>query len=121
MKHSLLVLLLTGFCIAGERGRAWQPKVPRNFRELNNAVSSDPDAARAGARLFQRYCASCHGPHAGGIGKAPALRSPVVREAPPGALFWLLRNGILRRGMPSWSHLPAGQRWQIITWLKTIQ
>jgi mono/diheme cytochrome c family protein len=121
MKPSRLVLLLAASCLAGERSSAWQPKVPPSFRAMDHALSSDPDAARAGAKLFQRYCASCHGRDAQGLEKAPALRSPVVRDASPGSLFWLLRNGILRRGMPAWSHLPGEQRWQIVAWLKSIQ
>jgi mono/diheme cytochrome c family protein len=50
----------------------------------------------------------------------PALVSPAVRSAPAGVIFWLLRNGSLRRGMPSFSHLPEQQRWQIVTYLKTL-
>jgi len=35
-------------------------------------------------------------------------------------LFWFLRNGNLRQGMPSWSGLPDQQRWQIVSFLKTV-
>jgi len=121
MKRSLLVLLMTVSCLAGEPSGSWEPKVPPSFRALDNPLSSDPNATRAGAKLFQHHCSACHGQNAQGIEKARALRSPVVSDASPGSLFWLLRNGILRRGMPAWSHLPAEQRWQIITWLKSIQ
>jgi mono/diheme cytochrome c family protein len=44
----------------------------------------------------------------------------MVRQAPPGAIFWVLRNGALWRGMPSFSHLPEQQRWQIVTYLKSL-
>jgi len=121
MKRSLLVLLVTVSCLAGGPSGSWEPKVPLSFREMDNALSGDPDAARAGEKLFQHHCSACHGQAAQGIEKAPALRSRAVSDASPGSLFWLLRNGILRRGMPAWSHLPAEQRWQIITWLKSIQ
>jgi len=121
MKRSLLVLLMTVSCLAGDPSGSWEPKVPPSFRALDNPLSSDPNATRAGAKLFQHHCSACHGQNAQGIEKARALRSPVVSDASPGSLFWLLRNGILRRGMPAWSHLPAEQRWQIIAWLKSIQ
>jgi len=55
------------------------------------------------------------------MGKAPPLNQAEVREASPGALFWVLRNGSLKRGMPSFAHLPDAQRWQIITYLKTLK
>jgi mono/diheme cytochrome c family protein len=123
MKRPLLLWFLTVplACLAGEHSGWWLHRTSPAFRALDNPLSSDPDATRAGAKLFEHHCAACHGQDAQGIEKAPALRSPVVREAPPGSLFWLLRNGILRRGMPSWSHLPEEQRWQIVTWLKSIQ
>jgi mono/diheme cytochrome c family protein len=70
---------------------------------------------QAGAKLYQRHCASCHeaGNH------APALASPTVREMPVGDLFQLIKNGRMARGMPSWAQLPEEQRWQIMAWLKT--
>ena len=45
--------------------------------------------------------------HRVGRGRRPSLRTPEVRSATDGELFWLLRNGSLAHGMPSWSRLPA--------------
>ena len=36
------------------------------------------------------------------------------------AIFWLLKNGFLRRGMPSWSSLPEPTRWQVVTYVKSL-
>lgn len=83
-----------------------------------NPYEGRPEAIQAGAKLYVRHCAACHGENAGGIGKAPPLASSEVREAQPGALFWILRNGSRATGMPSFSWLPAPQRWQIIAWLR---
>jgi mono/diheme cytochrome c family protein len=55
------------------------------------------------------------------MGKAPPLNQADVHDASPAALFWVLRNGSLKRGMPSFAHLPEPQRWQIITYLKTLK
>ena len=86
---------------------------------MSNPLEKNERARRAGAKLFARECASCHGENgAGGQGKAPPLRQNEIYDAPPGALFWILRNGSLRRGMPSFAHMPEAQRWQIITWLR---
>jgi mono/diheme cytochrome c family protein len=86
-----------------------------------NPYAGDPEARKAGAKLYQEHCLSCHGKDAQGVGTKPPLRSQTVDSVQPGALYWLLRNGSLRRGMPSWSNLPPEQRWQIVTWLKSIQ
>lgn len=104
---------------------ATHPAMPLDRAPATSASRLNPydrqDAAKqAGAKLYQRHCSACHGENAGGRGRAPALASPDVRGAAPGALFWVLRNGSLRRGMPSFSHLPEQQRWQIVTYLKTL-
>src|SRR5712671_2589913 len=93
----------------------WRNEVPPKFRLLTNPYAGQPDAAQAGGKLYSRYCAACHGRDADGLKRAPSLRSPEVKGASAGELFWLLRNGNLRHGMPSWSHLPDEQRWQIVT------
>ena len=82
--------------------------------------SQQEQAAKAGQKLFKRECAACHGTSGEGTRIAPALVAPTLRRTPPGAIFWVLRNGSLRRGMPSFAHLPAQQRWQIVTYLKTL-
>jgi mono/diheme cytochrome c family protein len=98
----------------------WQQEVPPQAQALENPYAADPSAAAAGEKLYRRYCAACHGEDAQGIGHTPALRTLQVERASPGTLFWLLRNGKLDRGMPSWSKLPDQQRWQIVTYLKIL-
>ncbi|HZQ54140.1 MAG TPA: cytochrome c [Bryobacteraceae bacterium] len=92
---------------------------PAAAKRRNPFAGSEPDR-RAGAKLFRQECAACHGRDAKGIGKAPPLTNPLVRQADPGKLFWILQNGSLRRGMPSFSHLPDEERWQIVTYLKSL-
>ena len=75
---------------------------------------------RAGAKLYARECAACHGADREGLGKAPPLNRPEITQAPPEALFSILRNGSLRRGMPSFAQLPEAQRQQIIIFLKGL-
>ena len=95
-------------------------QAPAAASQRPNPYDGQQDAQRAGAKLYRRECAACHGAEARGFGKALPLASPAVREAPPGALFWVLRNGSIWRGMPSFSHLPDEQRWQIVTYLKSL-
>jgi mono/diheme cytochrome c family protein len=77
-------------------------------------------AQKAGSKLFERECAACHGAAAQGSGKAPSLRQPSVSKAAPGALYWVLENGAIFHGMPSFAHLPQPQRWQIVTFLQSL-
>lgn len=86
-----------------------------------NPYEGKPDAVRAGAKLYACHCAQCHGGSAEGYGRAPSLRSPTVQTATPEALFHTVTNGRMGRGMPSWAHLPAERRWQIVTYLRSLK
>jgi|SRR5882672_6767719 len=95
-------------------------KAPEKARTRANPREGDPDAVAAGRKLFEGHCAECHGDTAEGAKKAPSLRAQEVQQATPGTLFWILTNGVVRRGMPVWSKLPEPQRWQIVSYLKSL-
>ncbi|MGH9495019.1 MAG: c-type cytochrome [Candidatus Sulfotelmatobacter sp.] len=131
MKISFLILIalfagfLTGYSSAADANPyAELTRVPAKDSARANPLEHDPDATEAGGKLYSLHCAECHG--ANGEGgtrkkkKGPSLRATEVQQAPPGALFWLLTNGAVRRGMPVWSKLPEPQRWQIVTYVKSL-
>ena len=94
-------------------------KSPKKAAARRNPLADDPEAVAAGSKLFAQHCAECHGEAADGK-KGPSLRAPEVQDATPGALFWLLTNGVVRKGMPVWSKLPDAQRWQLVTYIKSL-
>jgi mono/diheme cytochrome c family protein len=95
-------------------------QAPVEVRAKQNPYDSQLDAILAGAKLYRRHCAECHGPEGQGTARAANLRAADVQKATPGELEWFLRNGNLRAGMPSWSGLPPQRRWQIIAYIKTL-
>jgi len=95
-------------------------KAPPRAAARPNLLESDPEAVAAGAKLFAMHCAECHGEMANGTRRAPSLRAGQVQSATPGALFWVLTNGVVRRGMPVWSKLPEPQRWQLVSYIKSL-
>src|SRR5258708_33310251 len=116
---ALMCLLLGAIAWAG--GRSLVEQAPAKYAGKSNPFEGDRDAPLAGAKLFERECASCHGEKREGRGKAPALIRAGIWKAAPGALFWVLRNGSLNRGMPSFAHLPEEQRRQIVSFLRIEQ
>ena len=114
---SLAVAFAAG--LAGGNLGSLVQHVPATAAQLKNPFEGDELAQRAGAKLYARECAACHGENRGGRGKVPPLNQPEVYDAAPGTIFWVLRNGALHRGMPSFAHLPEAQRWQIITYLQS--
>ncbi|MBZ5703396.1 MAG: cytochrome c [Acidobacteriia bacterium] len=95
-------------------------QTPEKARNRKNPLEGDAEAPAAGKKLFERHCAECHGEDAAGSPKAPSLRAAAVQKAAPGALFWVLSNGVVRRGMPVWSKLPEAQRWQLVRYVQSL-
>ena len=96
-------------------------EAPEKARAKKNPFEGDMQAVAAGGKLFEQHCADCHGRKAGGARKGPSLLRKEVQQATPGTLFWVLTNGVVRRGMPDWSKLPEQQRWQIVAFLESLR
>ena len=95
-------------------------KAPEKARKRVNPLQDDPEAVAGGTILFEQHCAECHGDGAQGGKKGPSLRVSEVQSAAPGAIFWVLTNGVVRKGMPVWSKLPEPQRWQLVRYIQTL-
>jgi len=95
-------------------------KAPEKYKNKANPLANDPNAVAAGSVLFEEHCEDCHGQEARGGKKAPSLRAKEVQEAAPGALFWILTNGVVRKKMPVWSKLPEPERWQLVSYIKSL-
>jgi mono/diheme cytochrome c family protein len=73
---------------------------------------------RAGQKLFVRHCSECHGQDGQGTHRAPSIHL-YVKNAEPAALHSFIKNGNLRKGMPSWSRLPDRQLSQLVSYLRS--
>ena len=126
MRAPRLLLLTLTFCVSCAMAAsaadysAWLQHVPDADRKRTNPYAGQSDAVAAGSKLFADHCAKCHGADALGSRKKPSLRAPAVQKASDGEIFWLLRNGDLRHGMPSWSAIPEPSRWQILAYVKSL-
>jgi len=112
------ILFAASACLAADTG--WMKHVSEADRARTNPYANQAEAISGGSRLFADHCAKCHGEDALGRGKRPSLRTKEVQLAKDGELFSLLKNGYLRKGMPSWSALPEPSRWQIIAYVKSL-
>jgi mono/diheme cytochrome c family protein len=101
---------------------AWLNKIPAREHDRTNPYREQPDAVAAGERVFHDHCAQCHGPDGRGTKKRPSLRSwRVQQQATEGDLHWLLTNGSMKYGMPSWAKLGDPQIWQVITYVRSLK
>jgi mono/diheme cytochrome c family protein len=94
---------------------------PASSNQLKNPYAGQPTAAAAGSRVYSTNCGSCHGIKGRGTGNIPPLSEGPTQSASDGEVFWFITTGAVDNGMPSWSSLPARQRWQIVTYLKSLK
>ena len=118
---SFVFVVGSTFLFAEAGDGVWLTKVPDKQRTRENPFAGRPEAVAAGAKLFRQNCSTCHCSEALGTKKYPNLHTEQVRAATDGELEWLLKNGSMKNGMPSWSKLPEQQRWQIVAFLKSLQ
>jgi glucose/arabinose dehydrogenase len=93
---------------------------PASARATKNPYEGQKAAAQAGERLYARNCLSCHGKLGKGTGNVPSLVEGTLDSVAPGEVFWFITRGDKDNGMPSWAALPATQRWQLVTYVKSM-
>ena len=94
---------------------------PPSSIQLNNPYAGQHAAVVAGAKLYATNCGSCHGINGRGTGNIPALSRGAAQSAPDGEVFWFITTGAVNDGMPSWASLSVVERWQIVTYVKSLK
>lgn len=118
---TVFLFLLTAAFPASTRAQAdGLHDAPANARSMKNPLTGKADAAQAGANIYANKCALCHGDKGQGVANIPALTKEATQSATDGAIFWFITKGSPANGMPAWSSLPSDQRWQIITYIKSM-
>lgn len=92
---------------------------PDSAKDLKNPTQS-PQGAVAGKGLYAAHCARCHGRNAEGSGNVPALVDGALESVSEGEVFWFISNGDKQNGMPSFAGLSEQQRWQLVTYVKSL-
>jgi glucose/arabinose dehydrogenase/mono/diheme cytochrome c family protein len=93
---------------------------PASAQATKNPYEGQDAAALAGKRLYARNCLSCHGKMGKGAGNIPSLVGGKLDSVTPGEVFWFITKGDKDSGMPAWGSLPVRQRWQIVSYVKTM-
>jgi len=94
---------------------------PPSVRAVKNSYANQPAAIEAGSHLFRADCRGCHGANGQGSGNVPALTTSEIRSATDGEIFWFISKGDVNDGMPAWNNLSTTQRWEIVSFVKTLR
>jgi glucose/arabinose dehydrogenase len=93
---------------------------PAPAQAVKNPYAGQAQATLAGKDIYARNCSACHGSAGEGTGSVPPLKNGPTQKASDGAIFWYITQGDVSSGMPSWASLPEQQRWQVVTYLKSL-
>lgn len=99
----------------------------RAGRELTNPVPLTPETLARGKRVYETFCAICHGPEGKGDGplipkypNPPSYTSKNVREYPEGRLYHIITRG--SGIMASYaSQISPEDRWKLVRYVQTLQ
>jgi mono/diheme cytochrome c family protein len=94
---------------------------PPEAAARQNPMAGNGEALAGGKKIFLRSCSECHGEDGAGIDDAANLQTPEAQKQSDGALFWKITNGNVKKGMPPFARLPETQRWQIVSYLRTLK
>ena len=104
--------------------------MPAAYARMTSPLEPTPERIAEGGRLYQQYCAACHGPEGWGDGPAgknlnpspaPLARTLAMPMTTDGYVFWRIREGGQAFGsaMPAWKDvLSEEQIWKVILYMR---
>jgi mono/diheme cytochrome c family protein len=120
-----VTLIAVALPVVADHTGPWE--APRSAASKKNPHTDSADAA-AGKQIYMTTCAPCHGNSGRGDGPAAAALNPkpanytsrTIAAESDGSLFWKLSEG---RGamVPFKTAFSEKQRWQLITYIRTLQ
>jgi len=124
---SLLPLIL----LSASAGQELHPVTPHRHPEaqkLKNPIQADQSAIEEGRKIFQRNCASCHGPSGKGDGSmalAGGTPSNLTDEiwdhgSSDGEVFVVIRDGTTSDMEPYKDRLTEKQMWQLVHYIRSL-
>ncbi len=97
-------------------------------QKLKNPVLSDAESVEAGKKLYQRYCAGCHGPGGkgdGGMALSGGTPSDLTDDvwdygSTDGEIFVVIRDGVTSDMLAYKEKLNEKQIWQVVNFIRSI-
>jgi glucose/arabinose dehydrogenase len=93
---------------------------PATAQKVKNPYAGQAQAVLAGKAIYARNCGACHGIAGKGTGNVPPLAPGKAQAASAGAIFWYITRGDVDNGMPSWAKMREQERWQVISYIQSL-
>jgi mono/diheme cytochrome c family protein len=131
MRTASILLLFALLPLLARGGQELHPPTPHRHPEaqkLKNPIPADATSIEEGRKLYQRHCASCHGPSAKGDGSmalaggTPANLTDETWDHGPsdGEVFVVIRDGTSSDMEPYKDRLTDKQIWQVVRYLRSL-
>jgi mono/diheme cytochrome c family protein len=109
-------------------GGPQEPRRNPEAQKLKNPEPKNDETVEAGKKLYQRHCASCHGPNGkgdGGMALSGGTPSDLTDEtwdygSTDGEIFTVIRDGVSSDMLAYKDKLNDKQIWQIVHYLRSI-
>jgi cbb3-type cytochrome c oxidase subunit III len=97
-------------------------------QKLKNPEPQNAESVEAGKKLYQRYCAACHGPNGkgdGGLALSGGEPSDLTDAAwdygsTDGEIFVVIRDGVSADMLAYKTKLTEKQIWQVVNYIRSI-
>ncbi|HKQ76139.1 MAG TPA: c-type cytochrome [Blastocatellia bacterium] len=121
----LSVIVMAGLWLTPQ---AQEPRRNPEAQKLNNPEPKNTESIEAGKRLYQRYCASCHGPNGkgdGGLALSGGEPSDLTDDSwdygsTDGEIFVVIRDGVSADMLAYKERLNQKQIWQVVNYIRSI-
>ena len=131
LRNNRYVALIVCIFLASAGSLAIQAQEPRRNPEaqkLKNTEASNAESIEAGKKLYQRYCASCHGPAGkgdGGMALAGGTPADLTDDtwdygSTDGEIFVAIRDGVSSDMLAYKDKLNEKQIWQLVNFIRSI-
>ena len=131
-KTLVLLLLPSGTACESGPPSFTAPRSLRRVGEPDTEVRAE--TLNHGQKLFNRYCASCHGYEGRGDGSAARNLDPKPRDFQTAEFLYMttgdlpsdadlkgtIRNGVVSRGMPAWKGMLEADLDALVSYIKTF-
>ncbi|HET8678455.1 MAG TPA: c-type cytochrome [Blastocatellia bacterium] len=131
LRLSALVVFLaaaSGLMMEALIVEAQGPRRNAEAQKIKNPVAGDAESVEAGKKLYQRHCASCHGPQGkgdGGMALSGGTPSDLTDDtwdygSTDGEIFVSIRDGVSSDMLAYKDKLDEKQIWQVVNFIRSI-
>jgi mono/diheme cytochrome c family protein len=122
-------LWLAGLAAARQQSHPPEPHRHPEAQKIKNPVVSDAPSVEEGKKLYQRYCASCHGPAGKGDGSlalAGGEPSDLTDEtwdhgSSDGEIYVVIRDGVTADMLAYKDRLTEKQIWHVVNFIRSLE